>query len=123
MIVGLALVGSFFFVMGTLALAAPARFARPLGLDVLDRDGRNEIRGVYGGYGVAMAGCCAIAFVNPALRAGIVSAVAAALLGMVAGRLWSVAVDRGAGKIMWAALFVESALGCILGAIALGRLQ
>lgn len=123
MLIGLGIVGSFFFVMGTLALAAPARFARALGLDVLNRDGSNEVRGIYGGYGVAMAGCCAIAFVNPALRAGIVSAVAAALFGMVAGRIWSIAVDRGAGKIMWAALFVESGLGCTLGAIALGRLQ
>ncbi len=123
MAVGLAITSLCFLAMGVLALADPDRFLGPLGLRCENRSGRNEVRAVYGGYGIAMAGVCAVALANPALRPGLTGVLAAALLGMVAGRLWSVIVDRGACRLMWGALAVELSLACLLVAIATGALD
>lgn len=109
-----ALVGMLFFGMGLLALGWPARFARPFGLQVFDRNGRNELRAVYGGFGIAMAAICGYALFHPEVRVGILLTLSAALFGMAVGRMISAIVDRGAGPVMWAAMVGESAVAALL---------
>lgn len=57
-------------------------------------ESRAEIRAVYGGFGLAIAGMLALAAAGHPAREGILITVAAALGGMAFGRLVSGAVDR-----------------------------
>ncbi len=108
--------------MGLLALAAPAGLASLVGLTAGGRDGRSEIRGVYGGFGVAMALMTAVALTTPTLRTGIAFTLGAALLGMAAGRCISLAVDRGLGPFLWGVLAGEIVAGGLLLGVATGRI-
>jgi hypothetical protein len=83
----------FFLGMGALALAAPERITAIQGQPTLTPDGRNEVRAVYGGFGVAMAAILARGLEQPLLRPGIFLTVAAALAGMALGRLVAAAVE------------------------------
>jgi hypothetical protein len=73
------LVAAFFVGMGILALAAPERITATFGTTQLTAEGRNEVRAVYGGFGVAV---------------GVLLLVAAALAGMAAGRVVAAVVER-----------------------------
>ena len=108
------IVSAFFFGMGVTALLVPTRVLALFGTDVRTRDTRNEIRAVYGGFGVAVAGVLAYARTHPELEAGILTAIAVGVFGMAAGRVWSALVDRGAG--FFPALFfaVELAIAAAL---------
>ena len=119
----IALVGMLFLCMGLLALAWPARFARQFGLQVFDRNGRNEVRAVYGGFGVAMAAICGYSLFHPEFRIGILLTFSAALFGMAMGRMISAIVDRGAGPMMWAVMVGESAVAALLFELAASELQ
>jgi hypothetical protein len=87
-------VALFFLAMGFVALLAPERVTATFGQATLTGDGRNEVRAVYGGFGVATAVVLAVATYDPALRTGVFTAVAAALAGMAGGRLVAVAFER-----------------------------
>ncbi|MEV0297278.1 DUF4345 family protein [Nocardia sp. NPDC050710] len=88
-------VGVCFLVMGLYGLVAPAALARPFGIPIETPESRSEIRAVYGGFGVAIAGLlAAAAFDVGGIRTGAVIAVAAALAGMAFGRVVSRMVDR-----------------------------
>ena len=108
LVIGVAL---FFALMGVYALVRPERVVAIFGTPGLTVDGRNEIRAVYGGFGVAVAAVLWVSLRAPAWGAGVVLAIALALLGMAGGRLVSLAVDRGLGG--YPALFgvIELALG------------
>jgi hypothetical protein len=73
--VGTAIIGViavFFLVMGLYALAAPAALVRPFGMTLAESASRSEVRAVYGGFGLAIAGVLVFAAANPGdLRAGI----------------------------------------------------
>ncbi len=99
--------------MGIAALVAPARILATFGVPVTTVDGRNEVRAVYGGYGIAMAAMLLVAARAPALGPGIVACLAAALAGMALGRLVSAAIDRGAGAWPWFFCALE-AIGAVL---------
>ena len=88
--------------MGALGLATLTRFQ--LGLRCDDRNGRNEVRA------------------NAVLRPGLLWGLAAALLGVVGGRVWSAGFSRGAGALMSGAMAAELSLGCELVAIPTGAL-
>ena len=88
------LTGVFFFGMGIFALARPAAFIRPFGITLPTPESRAEVRAVYGGFGLAIAGVLAVAANDATLRDGILITVAAALGGMAVGRLVSGVVDR-----------------------------
>ena len=90
----IALAGVFFAGMGVYALARPAALIRPFGITLPVPESRAEVRAVYGGFGLAIAGVLALAASDAALRTGILITVAAALLGMAFGRLVSGVVDR-----------------------------
>jgi hypothetical protein len=87
-------VGIFFLAMGVLALVAPERVAAIFGTTGLTADGRNEVRAVYGGFGVAVGVLLIVATGNPALRPGVLATIAAALGGMAGGRLVAALVER-----------------------------
>ncbi|UBV17393.1 MULTISPECIES: DUF4345 domain-containing protein [Mycolicibacterium] len=113
-------VGVFFLGMGVYALAAPQAILRPFDYDLATAAARAEVRGVYGGFGVAIAAVLAYAAVAPTeVRIGILVTVGAALAGMAAGRLISAVLDDrtpfypnwfyclveaiGAGALFWVA--------------------
>ncbi|GAB3984500.1 hypothetical protein GCM10029978_094350 [Actinoallomurus acanthiterrae] len=83
--------------MGLYGLLAPTALLAPFGTLVRSADGRNEVRAVYGGFGVAVALTLVLALLDDGLRAGLVLAVALALAGMAGGRIISFAVERPAG--------------------------
>lgn len=84
----------FFLGMGIFALVRPAALIRPFGITLPTPESRAEVRAVYGGFGLAIAGALAVAASDATLRAGILITVAAALGGMAFGRLLSGVIDR-----------------------------
>lgn len=108
----------FFLGMGVFALARPAVLIRPFGITLPIPESRAEVRAVYGGFGLAIAGMLALAASGHPAREGILITVAAALAGMAFGRLVSGVIDRpkafypnwfyflveviGAGALLWA---------------------
>ena len=84
----------FFVGMGLLALASPESITGPFGMPTLTPAGRNEVRAVYGGFGLAVAAMLVLALNDPTLRPGVLLAVAASVGGMAAGRLVAALVER-----------------------------
>ena len=87
-------VALFFVGMGIVALAAPDRIPAIFGTTGLTAEGRNEVRAVYGGFGVAVGVLLMAAATSPALQPGVYAAVAVSLGGMAAGRLVAAVVER-----------------------------
>ncbi len=105
----------FFAGMGVFALARPAALIRPFGITLPDPTSRAEVRAVYGGFGLAIAGVLSLAAAGHPAREGILLTVAAALGGMAFGRLMSGIVDRPKALYPnWFYFFVE-----LVGAAAL----
>ena len=115
-------IGVFFAGMGVYALAAPAAMIRPFGTTLGGAASRAEIRAVYGGFGLAIAGALAYAVVaDGELRKGILITIGAALAGMAFGRVVSAAVDdRTAFYPNWFYCLVEIIAAAALFAVALG---
>ena len=113
-------VALFFLGMGLVGLARPSGLIRPFGVTLPDPQARAEVRAVYGGFGVAIAGVLALATAHHPSRDGILLAAAAALLGMAFGRVASGVIDTPeafypngfylvievvlAGAVLWAQL-------------------
>ena len=76
-------------------------------------DARNEIRAVYGGFGIAIAALLVLVSGNATLRPGVMLAVAVALLGMAAGRVVSLLIER-TGKWPVVFLVMETVLAALL---------
>lgn len=113
------LVAVFFAGMGILALAAPERISATFETTILTPAGRNEIRAVYGGFGLAMAAILFAAPSLPAIAQGIYLSVAVALGGMAAGRLVAAAVERPRGFYpSWFYCALETVMAVILFATA-----
>src|SRR5215207_2528524 len=113
--VALAVIGG----MGVYAMAAPTAIIRPFGTTLGGAASRSEIRAVYGGFGVSIAGVLAYAsFQDGDIRKGILITVGAALAGMAFGRLVSTVVDsRTAFYPNWFYCLVEIvAAAALLGA-------
>ena len=91
-------VAAGFAVMGAAALARPGDVLGQFGVAVDSADGRNEVRAVYGGFGLALAAVLAVAALGDSdIRDGVVLAAACALAGMAAGRLVGAALERPRG--------------------------
>ena len=97
----------FFVGMGVYALAAPGRLVAPFDITLGSAAARAEVRAVYGGFGLAIAAMLAVALTTPDLKAGIVTTVAAALVGMAFGRLMSVLTGRTGFYPNWFYFLVE----------------
>jgi hypothetical protein len=115
-------IGVFFAGMGVYALAAPTAIIRPFGTTLGGAASRSEIRAVYGGFGVAIAGVLAYAsFQDGDIRKGILITVGAALAGMAFGRLVSAVVDsRTAFYPNWFYCLVEIVAAAVLLGAAFG---
>ena len=108
-------VAVFFLLMGLLALAAPERITAVFGQPKLTPAGRNEVRAVYGGFGVAMAIVLAVALDDPSLRPGVFLCAAVALGGMAAGRVVAALVERPGGFYpAWFYCLVETLMAVAL---------
>ena len=103
-----------FALMGIGALASPTVVTRQFGIPSLTPAGRSEVRAVYGGFGLAIAGLLIYAVINVDMREGISLTVAVALFGMAAGRLISAAIDRSMSKAAALYLVIELVGGGLL---------
>jgi hypothetical protein len=101
-------------VMGVGALVKPSLVTRQFEIVALTAAARNEVRAVYGGFGIAMAVMFGLALVDPRLRTGICLTAAASLAGMAGGRLLSAGVDRTLGRAPLAYLCLEAVLAGLL---------
>lgn len=92
--VAIVVVAVFFAGMGIYGLVAPAALVRPFGIETAGPHARGEVRAVYGGFGVAVAGLLVVAMLDDGIRRGAVIAVAVALAGMAFGRLVGSVIER-----------------------------
>ena len=109
-----------FGVMGVAAIVTPDRVTEQFGIPTLSVAGRNEVRGVYGGFGLAMATMLVVAALTPDLRTGIALAIAAALVGMAIGRVISSIIDRSLPARPLLYLLIELVAAALIGFGALG---
>jgi hypothetical protein len=116
----IAVIGVFFAGMGVYALAAPAAIIRPFGITLGGAASRSEVRAVYGGFGLAIAGVLTFAALQDGdIRKGILITVAAALAGMAFGRIVSAVIDsRTAFYPNWFYCLVEAVAAAVLFAIS-----
>jgi hypothetical protein len=111
----------FFAGMGTFALVRPAALIHPFGIILPAPESRAEVRAVYGGFGLAIAGMLALALTGHPAREGILMTVAAALGGMALGRLVSGVIDRPTAFYPnWFYFLVEAAIAAALWWVAAG---
>ena len=69
-----------FLLMGVVALVSPHSITRWVAITTLPVPARNEVRAVYGGYGVAMAVLLVVCRDQPQWRDGVVVTLSMALL-------------------------------------------
>jgi hypothetical protein len=100
--------------MGVFALAWPGRVMAIFGNTELTLAGRNEVRAVYGGFGLAAASALAWGLLSPRLGPGIFFALGLSLWGMAAGRAISVLIDKKADPLLWLFFASELVMGGIL---------
>ena len=114
--VAVAVVAVFFAGMGALALARPEQIVDRFGIALGGTDGRNEVRAVYGGFGLAVAAVLVVAIAaEGGFREGVLVAIAASLAGMAVGRLVGFVLERparGSQTPLWC--LVELVLGGLL---------
>jgi|GEM_PF-288651 hypothetical protein len=103
-----------FAVMGIGALIKPTLVTAQFGILALDSAGRNEVRAVYGGFGLMMSVALLVAIGSETLRAGILIAVACALGGMAAGRVLSTVIDRTLDKWPMRYLLLEAVVALMM---------
>ncbi len=116
-----AVVAIFFVGMGVAALVRPAVIWAPFGIEPTTPAARNEVRAVYGGFGIAMAILLVVADASAAgFRDGALVVVAAALAGMAAGRIVGFAVEpRSFGRftVLFGVIEVVLALALVQAAM------
>jgi len=103
-----------FAAMGAGLLWQPQYVSRLTHVDLATVESRNEARAVYGGFGAAMAIALFIALVYSPLRGGICLAIGLGLLGMAAGRGYSLWLERTPSTMIWGFLIGEALLGLAL---------
>jgi len=114
MSISILIIAFAFLGMGLTGLVKPAFIMKLVDGSAETINSRNEIRAVYGGFGVCLA---ILLFVSPTLlpelTLGIYVAVGVALAGMALGRLISGLIERP-GILMWLYLLVEALAAVIL---------
>lgn len=106
---------------GYSGLAAPVRFAQPLGYVLAGFDGRNEVRAQYGGFFLALAVAVIFALAGKIPRQAALISNAVLFGGLIAGRVLSLVVDGGIHEYghFIRLLFLIDATGFTLSLIAL----
>ncbi len=115
-IVWLAVAG--FAIMGIGALVWPERVTAQFDIPQLTPSGRNEVRAVYGGFGLAVAAVLLLALHRQGLREGVCLTVSAALAGMAGGRIVSAVRDRHLGRFPVIYLGIELVFAAALFVVA-----
>ena len=100
---------------------APGRFAERLGLVLANPGGVNEIRAQYAGFFLAVAAVCAASLAGALPRLTAFVLLAVVFGGLIAGRLVSLALNRGIGGYGPAirALYAIDAVGFTLALAAI----
>ncbi|MBM4212069.1 MAG: DUF4345 domain-containing protein, partial [Gammaproteobacteria bacterium] len=80
----------------------------------LTASGKNEVRPVYSGFGLAMALMLFIVLKVSAMRTGILITVTVALTGIASGRVISAFIDKVIGKIPIFYLLLEIIFSALL---------
>lgn len=96
--IGVVAAALFFGLIGLTAILRPRNLLQGFGITAEAADSRNEIRGVYGGFPLVVAGLLLFSLTRPNLSDGILFALAFASAGMAAGRIVSALIDRHMGK-------------------------
>jgi len=91
----LALAAVFGVATAWVAATSPARFAGRLGLTIANAGGLNEIRAQYAGVFLAISLLCAAAMAGFAPRQAALIVLTITFGGLIAGRLASLAINRG----------------------------
>jgi hypothetical protein len=109
-------VAAFFAGMGVLGLVWPQQVVGRFGTRVDSVDGRNEVRAVYGGFGIAVGVLLAVTIgTHGGFRDGVLGAIAVSLVGMATGRLVSAVLERPDRRSpTWLFLVVELVLAGLL---------
>jgi hypothetical protein len=117
----LALAAVFGVATAWAAAMAPARFAGRLGLTIANAGGLNEIRAQYAGVFLAIGLLCAAALAGLAPRQAALIVLMVTFGGLIAGRLASLAINRGVNGFgpTILALYAIDLTGFALAAIAL----
>jgi hypothetical protein len=119
--IGVALAALFYAAIGLAALLRPQTLLAHFDLPAETRNARNEIRGIYGGLPLAIAGLLLFALLaDTVFRPGILAALAVVSLGMPAGRLVSALADGGIGRVpaLFAGLELLGAAAIAAGLLA-----
>jgi hypothetical protein len=103
-----------FAAMGATLLIWPEALARVTNQEPATPESRNEIRAVYGGFGIAIALALFVAMVYSDYRGGIMLTVGLALIGMAGGRGYAAYLERPTSNIIWGLLGAEALLGLII---------
>lgn len=98
--------------MGLLAFATPSAIPRLMGLQITRPAGRNEVRAVYGGFGLALA--AALVMGEEDQRQGARRHAGLALLGMASGRAADLVMTGRPSLAGAIAMTGETALGALL---------
>lgn len=104
--IGILLAALFFGLIGVTAMVRPHNLLEGFGIEARQDDSRNEIRAVYGGFPLAVAGLLLFSLARPDLSDGILITLATCSAAMAAGRVVSAVIDRRMGKapLIWTVL-------------------
>ena len=109
----------FFGGMGVYGIVAPTSLVAPFGIAAGSGDARNEVRAVYGGFGLAMACLLVSTMSDLGSNRGMLITIGTALLGMAAGRLVACLWERpGHLYPVWFYFGIEVAGGGVLLLVA-----
>jgi hypothetical protein len=108
------LVSAFWLWLGVMAFRHPRHLLRGFGIDTQTIDARNEVRGIYGGFPLAMSAILIGSLFAPHLKDGIAICIGAATLGMCLGRAISGIIDHKLGKLPKLFGAIELAIAAIL---------
>jgi hypothetical protein len=113
-------VAIFFFYMGLGALIDPNTTLSYFSAGPLGPDMRNEVRAVYGGYGIAICLLLLATLWISSIKTGARLAVLVSVGGMAGGRILSMMMETPAGEFPLTILIVEIVLVAMLaGALTL----
>lgn len=102
-----------FAAMGGALLWRPQYLTQLTNVELTTIESRNEVRAVYGGFGLAMALALLVAMILPELRGGIMLTTGLALLGMAAGRGYAAWLELPS-MLVWIFLALEAVMGFLL---------
>jgi len=106
--------------IGLAALVRPRNLLAGFGIEAGSADGRNEIRGVYGGFPLAVSCLLLFSLARPDLSDGILLALAVSSAGMALGRIASAMIDRTLGRYPAVFIVLEIVVAALIASAIKG---